>query len=134
MCATDCDSFCFCISVESLAGVGVLKVEVHLVGLADELLDCTHSLALLKIKIPIRAQKSNPIVTTGLLICSIDPIVQALAPYLSAGCCAVNGLVPRALLIGWYYYIIICRNCQSIRLSIYDLFIEYLIQKFFGLP
>jgi len=30
---------------------------------------------------PIRAQKSNPIVTTGLLIYCIDPIVQALAPY-----------------------------------------------------
>ena len=28
---------------------------------------------------------------------TIRPIVQALAPYLLAGCCAVNGLVPRAL-------------------------------------
>ena len=63
--------------------------------------------------IPIRAQKSNPIVTTGLLIYCIAPIVQALAPYLSAGCCAVNGLVPRALFIGWYYYIMFCRFCQS---------------------
>ena len=33
------------------------------------------------------------------------PIVQALAPCLAVGCCAVIGLAPRALFIGWYYYI-----------------------------
>ena len=74
--------------------------------------------------IPIRAQKSNPIVTTGLLIYCIDPIVQALAPYLAAGCCAVNGLVPHALLIGWYHYTIIRSVCQLVRHSIYALFIS----------
>jgi len=31
-----------------------------------------------------------------------QPIIQALAPYRLAGCCAVNGLVPRALFIGEY--------------------------------
>ena len=46
----------------------------------------------------IRAQKSDPIVTTGSLYQHYyHPIVQALAPYVIAGCCTVNGLVPRVL-------------------------------------
>ena len=35
-----------------------------------------------------------------------NPIDQALAPYLAAGCRAVYGLVPRALFIGCVYYIV----------------------------
>ena len=34
---------------------------------------------------------------------SLPPIGQALAPYHLAGCCAVIGLVPRALSIGFLF-------------------------------
>ena len=36
----------------------------------------------------------------------MHPIGQALAPYLSAGCCAVIELVSHALFIGEYYFTI----------------------------
>ena len=49
----------------------------------------------------------------GLQFCSYHPIVQALAPCLVVGCCAVTGLAPRALFIGWYYYIRFLLVCQS---------------------
>ena len=51
-----------------------------------------------------------------------SPIVQALAPYLPAGCCAVNELVSRALFIGavnitgeiaFVNTVIICTNSWS---------------------
>ena len=46
--------------------------------------------------IPKRACK-RPRLHDGASVIHIVPIVQALAPYLSAGCCAVIGLVPHAL-------------------------------------
>ena len=39
------------------------------------------------------------------LVLSVWPIFQALAPYLPAGCCVVNGLVPRTLFMVDYILI-----------------------------
>lgn len=45
------------------------------------------------------------------LLCLYRPIVQPLAPYPTAGCCAVTGAVPHALfmVISVYHIIMICQ-------------------------
>ena len=83
----------------------------------DEICNGTHDSVHSYLFFPIRAQKSNPIVTTGLLDYSYRPIVQALAPCPSVGCCAIIGLVPHALFIGWHYYTIFFRVCQDITMT-----------------
>jgi len=49
--------------------------------------------------IAAKEDEKTPIVSDG---CCVNASThrQALAPYRLAGCCAVNGLVPRALFIG----------------------------------
>ena len=46
---------------------------------------------------PQRGQQKTPIVYDGRISYCISPIIQALAPCCTAGCCAVNELVSRAL-------------------------------------
>ena len=57
----------------------------------------------------VRRAKKNPSLPTGTLK-TMSPIGQALAPYLLAGCCAVIGLVPRALCIGVFRHYYNSRN------------------------
>ena len=96
----DGETFPFCLGEELSAESLIVEKDIDVLFGVDEICDGTHDSVHSYIFFPIRVQKSNPIVTTGLLDYSYHPIVQALAPYLPAGCCAVIGLVPHALFIG----------------------------------
>ena len=96
----DGETFPFCLREELSAESLIVEKDIDVLFGVDEICNGTHDSVHSYLLSPIRVQKSNPIVTTGLLDYSYHPIVQALAPYLPAGCCAVAGLVPHALFIG----------------------------------
>ena len=105
-------AFPFCLGEELSAESLIVEKDIDVLFGGDEICDGTHDSVHSYIFFPIRVQKSNPIVTTGLLDYSYHPIVQALAPYHTAGCCAVTGLVPHALFIGCNNYNTFIMVCQ----------------------
>ena len=80
----------------------VFQKDIHLLFQIDELSNCTHKkyapfISFLKKSVKKQSHRSDRIAKY-----LYNPIGQALAPYLLAGCCAVNELVSHALFIGYF--------------------------------
>ena len=96
-------TFFFCLLQELTCKVPGCKVDIDTSVELRDFSNGFHEKVLRFVVLPTERTKKHPSFPTGVCF-KQTPIGQAGAPYLQAGCCAVNELVSRALSIGCVHY------------------------------